>query len=202
MRLPKRHVFIFRELMKTAQAPSEPEKKLVPKPGRGTPFSGPENARIVIQEFSDFQCPYCSLVTPTIEQISKAHPNDVRVYWRHLPASFHDNAALAAEAAQEAFVQAGNAGFWKYHDKLFANQKALERPQLEEYAGALGLDMARFRKALDEHTHKPQVDEDMRVAREAGIVGTPGFTINGYFVSGAQPLAVFEKTIKLALKAN
>jgi protein-disulfide isomerase len=193
---------VFRELMKTAKAPQEPEKKNVPAPTKDNPYKGPENAKIVIQEFSDFQCPFCSRVNPTVEQILKEYPKDVKVVWRNMPLPFHADAPLAAEAAQEAFAQAGNKGFWKYHEKLFANQQAIKRPDLEKYAEELGLDVAKFKAALDNHTHKALIDKDIEVAKQAGVSGTPAFTVNGYFVSGAQPFPAFNKVIKLALKGG
>jgi protein-disulfide isomerase len=194
---------VFRELMKTAKAPQEPEKKNVPAPTKDNPFKGPENAKIVIQEFSDFQCPFCSRVNPTVEQILKEYPKDVKVVWRNMPLAFHADAPLAAEASQEIFVQAGNKGFWKYHEKLFANQQAIKRPDLEKYAEELGgIDMAKFKAALDNHTHKAVVDKDIEAAKQAGVSGTPAFTVNGYFVSGAQPFPAFNKVIKLALKGG
>jgi protein-disulfide isomerase len=100
------------------------------------------------------------------------------------------------------FVQTGNKGFWKYHEKLFANQQAIKRPDLEKYAEELGLDMTKFRAALDNHTHKAIVDKDVEAAKQAGVSGTPAFTVNGYFVSGAQPFPAFNKVIKLALKGG
>jgi len=193
---------VFRELMKTAKAPQEPEKKNVAAPTKDNPSKGPDNAKIVIQEFSDFQCPFCSRVNPTVEQILKEYPKDVKIVWRNMPLPFHADAPLAAEAAHEAFVQAGNKGFWKYHEKLFANQQALKRPDLEKYAEELGLDLAKFKAALDNHTHKALVDKDVEVAKQAGVSGTPAFTVNGYFVSGAQPFPAFNKVIKLALKGG
>jgi protein-disulfide isomerase len=193
---------VFRELMKTAKSPQEPEKKNVPAPTKDNPFKGPENAKVVIQEFSDFQCPFCSRVNPTVEQILKEYPKDVKVVWRNMPLPFHADAPLAAEAAHEAFVQTGNKGFWKYHEKLFANQQAIKRPDLEKYAEELGLDMTKFRAALDNHTHKALVDKDVEAAKQAGVSGTPAFTVNGYFVSGAQPFPAFNKVIKLALKGG
>jgi protein-disulfide isomerase len=193
---------VFREIMKTAKAPQEPEKKNVPAPTKDNPFKGPENAKIVIQEFSDFQCPFCSRVNPTVEQILKEYPKDVKIVWRNMPLAFHQDAPLAAEAAHEAFVQAGNKGFWKYHDKLFANQSAIKRPDLEKYAEELGLDVGKFKAALDNHTHKAAVEKDMEAAKQAGVSGTPAFTVNGYFVSGAQPFPAFNKVIKLAMKGD
>jgi protein-disulfide isomerase len=194
---------VFRELMKTAKAPQEPEKKNVPAPTKDNPFKGPENAKVVIQEFSDFQCPFCSRVNPTIEQILKEYPKEVKVVWRNMPLAFHQDAPLAAEAAHEIFVQAGNKGFWKYHEKMFANQQAIKRPDLEKYAEELGgIDLAKFKAALDNHTHKAVVDKDIEAAKQAGVSGTPAFTVNGYFVSGAQPFPAFNKVIKLALKGG
>jgi protein-disulfide isomerase len=131
-----------------------------------------------------------------VDQILKEYPRDVKLVWRHMSMSFHPQAELAAEAAQEAFVQKGNAGFWSYHDLLFANQSALERPDLEHYAQQIGLDLERFRRALDVRTHEARVDRDSGVGQSAALGGTPGFIINGYFVSGAQPFAAFDKLIK------
>ena len=193
---------VFRELMKTAKGAAEPEKKDVPAPGKDNPFKGPENAKVVIQEFSDFQCPFCSRVNPTVAQILEAYPKDVKVVWRNMPLAFHADAPLAAEAAHEAFVQAGNKAFWKFHDKLFGNQQAIKRPDLDKYAEELGLDMAKFKAALDNRTHKAFVDQDAAVGAKAGVSGTPAFVVNGFFVSGAQPFPAFDKVIKLALKGG
>jgi protein-disulfide isomerase len=191
---------VFRELMKTAKAAPEPEQKVVSAPSRDNPSKGADKARVTIVEFSDFQCPFCSRVGSTLAQVLAAYPKDVKLVWRHLPATFHADAALAAEAAQEAFAQGGNDAFWKYHDLLFANQKGLTRPDLERHARELGLDLARFNLALDRRTHKAQVDRDIDDARKAGISATPGFVINGYFVSGAYPFEVYDRLIKRALK--
>lgn len=193
---------VFRELMKAARAAPEPEKKPVPAPGADSPFKGARDAKVVIQEFSDFQCPYCSSVNATIGRMLKEYPKDVKLVWRHMPMPFHADAALAAEAATEAFEQQGNPGFWKYHDKLFSNQKALGRPELEKYASELGLDAGRFAAALDTRKHKARVERDLALGTRAALGGTPGFVVNGYFVSGAQPFEVFDKFIKLALEGG
>jgi protein-disulfide isomerase len=105
---------------------------------------------------------------------------------------------LAAEAAQEVLAQQGSTGFWKYHDKMYDNQKALSRADLEKYAAELGVDMARFKKSLDDHSHAKEVAADAAAANKAGINGTPAFIINGYYLSGAQPFEAFDKLIKLA----
>lgn len=189
---------VYEEIMKTAKGASEPEKKDVPAPTASNPSKGAKNGKIVIQEFSDFQCPYCGRARDSIKKVMEEYGSEVQFVWRHMPLSFHADAKLASEAAQEAFAQQGNDGFWKYHDKLYDNQKSIGRADLEKYAQEQGLDMARFKKALDEHTHAKTIEADMAVAGKAGVNGTPAFTINGYFLSGAQPFEAFDKLIKLA----
>lgn len=191
---------VYDELMKTAKGPDEPEKRDVPAPTAKNPVKGNPNAKVVIQEFSDFQCPFCSRVNPTIKDILSEYGDKVQIVWRNMPLPFHKEAPLAAEAAQEAFTQKGATGFWAYHDKLFENQKALQREDLDRYAGEVGLDMAKFKAALDSRTHEAHVKADMAAAEKAGVKGTPAFTVNGYFLSGAQPLPAFKKLIDLALK--
>jgi protein-disulfide isomerase len=181
---------VYDELMKTAKAAGEIEKKDVPPPGKDNPFKGAKNAKVVIQQFSDFQCPFCTRVEPTIEQILKEYGDKVQVVWRNMPLPFHQDAKLAAEAAQEAFTQQGSEGFWKYHGTLFANQKSLKREDLEKYAAAQGLNMAKFKKALDDHTHAKVVEADMAIAGKAGVNGTPAFTINGAFLQVSAVLEV------------
>jgi len=191
---------VYAEIMKDAKGPPPPEKKEVAAPGKDNPFKGSANAKVVIQEFSDFQCPFCKRVEPTMEQVMKEYGDKVKVVWRHLPLDFHQDAPLASEASHEAFVQKGNTGFWAFHKALFDKQPDIKRPALEAIAQEQGLDMNKFKAALDNHTHKAVVDKDKAVGTQAGVSGTPGFTINGYFVSGAQPFSAFDKLIKLALK--
>jgi len=191
---------VYEELMKDAKGPPPPEKKEVPVAGKENPFKGAAGAKVVIQQFSDFQCPFCKRVEPTVDQILQEYGGKVKVVWRNVPLDFHQDAPLAAEAAYEAFVQKGNDGFWKFHGKLFEKQPDIKRPTLEAIAQEQGLDMTKFKNALDNHTHKAEIDKDKAIADKAEIRGTPGFTINGYFVSGAQPFPQFDKLIKLALK--
>lgn len=104
----------------------------------------------------------------------------------------------------EVFAQAGSDKFWKYHDLLFANQKSLDRSSLEKYAQQIGgINMARFKKALDDHTHAQAIDRDMKAVTTAGArIGTPAFFINGKLVSGAQPFPKFKAAIDEALSAK
>ena len=181
------------------------ETKIVAAPTRDNPSRGPANAKVVVQWFGDFQCPYCARSRATIEDLEKAFPGQIHVVWRHLPISSHANAEPAAEAAMEAFRQRGDRGFWAMFELLYAGQGqsgGLDRPALEGYAAQVGLDPVRFADALDNKAHHAAIAVDQTVAAAAGISATPGFVINGYFVSGAQPLAKFKKVVRRALSGK
>jgi protein-disulfide isomerase len=160
---------------------------------------GPADALVTIVEFSDFQCPFCSRVNPTMATIMERYRGKVRVVWRNAPLPFHDNAVPAAEAAMEAMAQGGSAKFWQMHDVLFQNQNALTRPDLERYAQQINLDMTRFRRAMDQHTHQRAVEADNALARQIGANGTPNFFINGKNLVGAQPVEAFVTVIDAEL---
>jgi len=194
---------VYEAIMKEGKSPPPPPKKDPGAAPKDSPFKGNANAKIVIQEFSDFECPFCSRVNPTLKEVMAKHGDEIKIVWRHMPLPFHKKAPLASEASIEIKKQKGDDAFWKFHDKLFAGQKSpgLERPQLEKYAEEIGgIDMAAFKKALDDRTHKAKVDADAAAGKKAGISGTPGFTVNGYFISGAQQYPAFKKAIKLAKK--
>jgi protein-disulfide isomerase len=110
----------------------------------------------------------------------------------------------AAEAAREVFLQGGNEKFWKYHGILFANQQALSRADLEKYAEQVGgINMAKFKAALDSNKNKAAVQADMDAVDKAGArIGTPSFFINGKLLQGAQPFDAFKAAIDDALKAK
>jgi protein-disulfide isomerase len=193
---------LYDTLMRSAKAAAPVERVVVPAPTTASPGKGaPPGAKVVVQMFADFQCPFCRRAQPTIDQLVDKHPGQVRVVFRHLPLPFHSNAALAAEASMEAFAQKGDAGFWAYADLLWAAQggDGLERPSLEHLAAKAGLDVDRFRAALDRRTHRAAVEADMEVAKKASIWGTPSFAVGDHFVSGAQPLSTFEQAVQRAL---
>ncbi|AUX41975.1 DSBA oxidoreductase [Sorangium cellulosum] len=194
---------LYAEIIKDGKEPPPPERKEVAAPAPNSPWKGGEKAKVVMQVFSDFECPFCKRVEDTIAQVSKTYGDKLKIVWRHRPLPMHKNAPLASEASQEAFAQKGNAGFWAYHETLFKNQgqpEAFSRASLEKYAEEQGLDMTKFKKALDTNTHKAFVESENSVADKSGISGTPAFVVNGYFISGAQPFSKFKKIIDKALK--
>jgi protein-disulfide isomerase len=171
---------------------------------KNAPMKGGKNAKVVIQVFSDFQCPFCSRVLPQMKQIEQEYKDKVKLVWRNYPLPFHKEAQPAAEAALEVFAQGGSDKFWAYHDILFANQKALSRADLDKYAEQVGgINMAKFRAALDNKTHEASVKADMDAVTKAGArIGTPSFFINGKLLQGAQPYEAFKAAIDEALKAK
>lgn len=156
------------------------------------PSVGPADAKVTIIEFSDFQCPFCGRVEPTIKEIRERYPDDVRIVYRHFPLSFHNRALAAAEAAACADKQGK---FWEYHNLLFANNKALEDADLERYAEEIGLESDAFKACVSERETQQMVEVDINDGRTAGVSGTPAFFINGVMLGGARPIEDFVKLI-------
>jgi protein-disulfide isomerase len=181
-----------------AAAPAAPEAKADVKLG-DAPVKGAASAPVTVIAFSDFQCPFCSRAVPTLKQIEEQYPGKVRIAFKQLPLPFHDKAHLAAEASLAANEQGK---FWQMHDKLFANQQALDRASLEKYAQELGLDMAKFKKALDSGKFKDKVDAESKEGAAVGATGTPTFFINGTRLVGAQPFDAFKTAIDKELKSK
>ncbi len=191
---------LYAEMMKTAMVPPVAPTKTVAAPTKINPTRGSKWAKVTIQMFTDFECPFCERAQATLEQIEKAYPGKVRFVHRHLPRPFHKNAPLAHEAAAEAFRQGGNRSFWKMHDLLFKHQSALDRASLANYAAEVGLNGAMFDQALDSGRHQKAIAADAAIAKKADISGTPAFVINGYYLSGTQPFSKFKRIIDHALK--
>ena len=143
-------------------------------------------------EFSDYQCPYCHQVEPTIEAVLAKYGDKVRFAYRDFPLrNIHDHAEIAAEASHCALEQGK---FWEYHDQLFASS-SLEKNSLIDYARNLKLDDKQFDSCLTTEKYKADIAKDEQDGRNAGVNGTPGFFINGVFVNGAKPESEFTGVI-------
>jgi protein-disulfide isomerase len=161
---------------------------------------GNPKAKVMIVEFSDFQCPFCSRVQATLKSVLAKHEGTVALAFRDMPVTqIHPQAQLAAEAARCAGEQGK---FWEYHDLLFADQAGLDRNGLIAKAAKLQLDANQFDVCLSSEKFKPQIQQDSQDGMRAGVSGTPGFFINGIFLNGAQPEATFEKAIEEQLAAS
>jgi protein-disulfide isomerase len=150
---------------------------------------GPTGAPVTIVEFSDYQCPFCKRAEPTVEQIVKRYPEQVRIVFRHFPL---DNIHPLARGASEAAACANDQGkFWEFHTELFASSPKLEKDALRKIAEKLKLDLAAFDACVGERRYRAQVEADVAAGREAGVSGTPAFFVNGIPLSGAQPVEKF-----------
>jgi protein-disulfide isomerase len=156
------------------------------------PSKGPADAPVTIVEFSDFQCPYCARVVPTLKQIEQRYGDKVRVVFRDLPLPNHREAPKAAEAATCANEQGR---FWALHDLMFQNQQKLAVADLKQHAATAGLDAAKFAECLDSGRHAAEWQQDAADAQSYGVQSTPAFFINGRMVVGAVPLENFTRVI-------
>ncbi|GAB4504360.1 MAG: hypothetical protein Fur0043_13540 [Anaerolineales bacterium] len=181
---------------KPAQAPAEqPAYTRYEIPTDGFPSIGPEDAEIVIVEFSDFECPFCKRWhDQTYRPLMEAYPGKIRLVYRNLPLPElnHTNAVSAAEAAMCAGDQQA---FWEFHDKLFSDEYGLGEEAYLKYAADLGLDVDAFTECITSRRHQEFVEKDRQFSKQLGVTGTPTFFINGLAIVGAQPLQVFQQVI-------
>ncbi|MGZ6123706.1 MAG: DsbA family protein [Myxococcales bacterium] len=197
---------VYEYLVKDGQSgPPAPPPAAAPQPqarnvdpGDG-PATGSKKPKVTIVEWSDFQCPFCSRVEPTLRQILTTYKDDVRLVWRNEPLSFHPNAMPAAKAAMAAYRQ-GNEKFWKMHALMFANQSQLSEPKYEEWAKEVGLDVDRWRKDKESAEVTALIAKDNAYAQQVGADGTPAFFLNGKFISGAMPFETFKAVIDEQIK--
>jgi len=163
-------------------------------PIEGYPSLGPDNAKIVIVEFSDFQCPYCRRFhDDTYQALLNAYPGQIRFVYRNLPLppNMHPEAMSAAVASLCANDQ--NA-YWDYHEKLFSSETLGEETYIQ-YATDLGLNVEEFTACLSSGKHDDFIQKDMDFSSSLGVQSTPTFFVNGLAVIGAQPLSSFTQLI-------
>ncbi|MBI3120575.1 MAG: thioredoxin domain-containing protein [Candidatus Kerfeldbacteria bacterium] len=167
------------------------------------PLRGDQDAEITVVEFSDFQCPYCQRVHPTLVSLIQQNGKDVNWALQHLPLSFHPNAQPAAEASECANEQGK---FWEFADAMFANQDRLGNDLYNEQAGTLGMNVDQFKKCVSDKKYASRVTDDLALSRTVGASGTPYFVIinnktkEAQTVNGAQSSDVFQQAIN-ALKS-
>ncbi len=149
------------------------------------PFLGPKDAKVVLQVFSDFMCPFSSKFAATTNAIAQKYPDKVRIEYRHNPLPFHKGSDQIAEASVCAQEQGK---FWAFHDALFANQGSKSAEQLIELARSLGLDVDKFTQCTTSRKYQAYVVKDQQEGAKMGAQGTPSWFINGRFRSGAYPV--------------
>lgn len=169
-------------------------------PVDGAPVRGAADAPVTVVEFSDFHCPFCKRIQPTLNQLLERYPGKVKLVYRDFPIdNLHPEARRAAEAARCAQDQGK---FWEYHDLLFAGPPRAAPEDLERYAGQLGLDTTVFGRCLAGGVHRAAVQQDLDEGSRLGVAGTPGFFVNGRPLTGAQPLEAFVRVIEEELAAR
>jgi len=157
------------------------------------PSQGNATAPIQVVEFSDFQCPFCQRVVPTLKQLRAKYGDKMRLVWKDFPLTqIHPQAFVAAQAGNCAREQGK---FWEYHDRLFSNQQALQPEFLKNYAAEAGLDAAKFNECLDSAKYEARVQDSLGTGGKMGITSTPTLYVNGRMINGAQPIEVFEGII-------
>jgi protein-disulfide isomerase len=181
---------LYDALMATAKVEVERPPLVDPEthavdPGASAPSRGRSNAPVTVVEFSDFECPFCKRAASLIADVQAQHAADMRVVFRFFPLPYHKHAQEAALAALAA-KQQGH--FWEMHDKLFANQNALDRPSLDRFAGELGLDVAKFDAAIDHGALADAVTRDQMAAGSL-VDGTPTLFVNGHKLTNPAMLA-------------
>lgn len=191
------------EADKPAAAPAGPAVELVPVESNDPSFGNAKDALVTIVEFSDFQCPFCNKVVPTVKQIKEEYGKDVHFVFKQLPLAMHKEGKPAAQASLAADRQGK---FWEMHDLLFENQKEFRSKSNDfegfaaELAGKLGLNVAKFKKDYNDPAIAAQVERDLKLAAKVGARGAPNFWINGVNLRGAQPFPAFKAEIDKQLK--
>jgi len=158
---------------------------------------GSPHVPVIIIEFSDFQCPLCRKVQPTLKSLLAKYEGRVSLAYRDFPLrGMHGQAELGAESSRCAGEQGK---FWEYHDLLFDNPDKLNQNGLLELARNAKLGEKQFDSCLSSGKYRSQVERDLQDGIRAGVMGTPGIFINGILLSGAQPEAAFEQVIESEL---
>ena len=176
--------------------PPEPFRAAV---GDGTlPPRGPATAPITIVEFSDFHCPFCKRVQPTLEQLLEKYPTQIRLVYRDNPIDqLHPNARKVSEAAR----CANDLGrFWEFHDEMYLRSPNAGPEVLRAAAEAAGADPARIDRCVAAGTHRAAVQADVDEAAKLGADGTPAFFINGRSLRGLQSYETFVRVIEEELR--
>jgi NhaA family Na+:H+ antiporter len=161
---------------------------------------GPADAPVTLVEYGDFQCPYCGDAYPVVQELVERFGERLRFVFRHMPlADLHPRAPAAAEAAEAAAAQGH---FWEMHDRLYEHQLELSDAELREHAAAIGLDVKRFDRDLNEGIHAARVGEDYASGVRSGTPSTPRFFVNNVMHLGSPSFPELEERIATELSAK
>jgi protein-disulfide isomerase len=142
----------------------------------GSPTKGPDDAPVTIVEFADFECPHCREAVPLVDAVLAAHPGKVRLIYKSYTLPFHVHGEPAARAA---FAAGAQGKFWEMEHLLFERQQHLEAADLERYAHALNLDVAKWKSDVDAPATTERIAHDRQLGEEMKLKGTPTIYVNG-----------------------
>ncbi|OGN05468.1 MAG: hypothetical protein A2746_00110 [Candidatus Yanofskybacteria bacterium RIFCSPHIGHO2_01_FULL_44_22] len=165
---------------------------------------GNKEAKVVLVEYSDFQCPACAYYQPLFKKLSEEFGDKITFAYRHFPLRQHQNARLAAYAAEAAGRQNK---FWEMHDLIFENQNRWEnRGDAENiftgYARTLGLDIDEFKNGLSSKEIKDKVENDYQSGIRSNVNATPTVFLNGEKIKVPPNYDELQNIINEALKNN
>jgi len=159
----------------------------------GAPSKGPDGAPVTIVEFSDFHCPYCRGVQSTLDQLLAKYPTQVRLVYKHFP--LDDRHPQARRVAEASWCAQRQNKFWEFHDAVYASTPDGSESMISGLATKAGLDMKAFGECLSSGKASSMVQTQIDEGGHYGVDGTPGFFVNGRFLSGAVPLATFTQVV-------
>lgn len=165
----------------------------------GAPHKGSEKAPITLVEFTDYECPFCGRVRPTISELLDLYGKKINYVLMDFPLSFHKE---SVKAHQSAYCAGEQGKYWEMNKVLFENQRALQEDKLKKYAKDLGLKEKDFEACLASSKYVDQIQKHQEMGASVGVSGTPAFFINGRMLSGARPVEQFKEIIddELSLK--
>ncbi len=190
-----RHIWLFLFLIGLNILPSAQAKEATEL---RSPVRGDPNAVVTIEEFSDFQCPFCGRAVATLNKLLAAHPGKVKLIFRHFPVAESHPKAMLAHVATVAAARQGR--FWEMHDLVFENMRRVSYSDLLGYANRLKLDMKAFEADLRDPNLEALVRSDFDEGLRRQVRATPTFFINGRKVEGAIPYDLFNREVARALK--
>ena len=162
-----------------------------------SPTQGPQDAKITIFAFHDFECPHSQRGAETLKPLLKQYAGKARLVFKNRPLTFHQQAAPAAKAALAAHMQDR---FWEYHDLLFENSTKLREDVFLQLAKELDLDIEKFNTDRNSKAVEEKLNADIAEANKHSLHGTPTFVMNGVVVTGTRSQSYFNNIMKRLLE--
>ncbi len=186
---------------KKAPTPSATVEANEPARAETAHIRGPARAPVTIEEFGDFQCPPCGMLSEPLNQIERDFAGKVRLIFRHFPLAKHLNARRASQAAEAAGLQNR---FWEMHDLLYREQELWSKATVPDglfvgYAQTLGLDPEKFRRDMQSPEVNERVSADESRAAKLGLTLTPTVFVNGKSINLAQGPVSIRAAVEAAL---